>query len=75
MFKEWRKGFVDPNSFEETWKKMKNLDARAISMRAYMINKYELEGFEPYVLSAIQYHIGILIEISDRISGNKLLTW
>jgi hypothetical protein len=47
MFKEWRKGFVDPNTFEETWKKMKNLDARATSMRAYMINKYELEGFEP----------------------------
>jgi len=47
IFREWRGKFVDPNTFEQTWRNLMALDAKSLSLRATMILKYELEGSEP----------------------------
>lgn len=42
ILEEWRENFE--KDFDTTWKELKELDAKATSLRSYIIQKYAYDG-------------------------------
>jgi hypothetical protein len=40
---EWRNDFADETKFKATWERLMDLDARATSLRGYMIQKFAID--------------------------------